>query len=132
MAEIEVAPVRRTIKVQQDRRNINVRRSSRIIEVNHVGRRGAPGEAGPAGATGAQGPQGEQGEPGEPGAGDKNFVENFIAQSAVTVTHNLNKYPSVLITDSSGDEVECAVNHVSVNQLVATFSSSFTGRVVCN
>lgn len=129
MAEIEVAPVRRTIKVSQDRRNINVRRSSRTIEVNHVGRRGAQGEAGPAGATGAQGPQGEQG---EPGVGDKNFVENFIAQSVVTVTHNLNKYPSVLITDSSGDEVECAVNHVSVNQLVATFSSSFTGRVVCN
>lgn len=63
---------------------------------------------------------------------DKTFTQVLTNQSQVTVTHNLGKYPAVTVTDSTGDEVEGYIEHLSINELVATFSSSFTGRIVCN
>lgn len=122
---IKLKQITRNIKVNQDSHEIKVRRINRVFNVNSIGRRGAQG---PTGATGPQGDQGEQGEPGE----DKNFVQEFTNLSEVTVTHSLSKYPAVTVTDSTGDEVEGEVEHVSINQLVARFSASFTGRIVCN
>jgi hypothetical protein len=64
--------------------------------------------------------------------GDKNFVQNFSSATSVTVTHNLGKYPAVTVVDSANDEVEGEVEHISVNELVVTFSAPFSGKVVCN
>lgn len=64
--------------------------------------------------------------------GDKNFIQNFTASSVVTVTHNLNKYPAVNVKDSGGDQVEGDVLYNGLNEVVITFSSSFTGVVICN
>lgn len=78
-------------------------------------------------SIGIQGPAGPQGV-----SGDKNYTQDLTNQSTVTVNHNLSKYPAVTIFDPSNDGVTGEVEHVSVNQLVLTFSSSFTGKVICN
>ncbi len=122
---ITVQNVRRNITVSGQSRDIQVNQSPRNIEVNMVGRRG------PQGVQGVQGEQGEQGVPGSD-AQDKNFAYDFTNSAEVTVDHSLSKYPAVTIVDSSGDEVEAEVEHLSVNQLVARFSASFSGRVICN
>lgn len=64
--------------------------------------------------------------------GDKNFIQAFTSQTTVTVTHNLGKRPAVTIIDSANDECEGDVVHTSINQLVVTFSASFSGTVICN
>ena len=92
---------------------------------------GVPGATGP---TGPQGPAGPQGPPGDPGAGagDKTFSQAFTNLDTVIVVHNLGKYPSVTVFDSTGDEVDGNITYNSNNQLTATFSSSFTGTIICN
>lgn len=122
---IQVNQTNRIIKVDSQHKDIRVKQITRNINVSAGGRRGPQGIQGEKGDTGEQG---EQGIPGE----DKNFVQLFTNQDTVTVTHNLNKYPSVTVTDSTGEEVEGDIEHLSVNQLVATFSGSFSGRLVCN
>lgn len=128
MGNILVKRVTHNTKVTQGSRAITVRSQSRDINVHSVGRRGPQGVAGAAGATGPEGPQGPAGADGI----DANFVENFTNLASVTVTHNLGKWPAVTVVDSTGDEVEGEIEHVSINQLIATFSSSFTGRITCN
>lgn len=55
-----------------------------------------------------------------------------VADSIWTITHNLNKFPSVTIVDSANDEVEGNVNHVSNTQLTITFSAAFSGKAFLN
>lgn len=63
---------------------------------------------------------------------DKHYSEAFTNQSTVVVEHNLGKYPATQIFDSAGDQVEGTIRHDSLNQLTATFVSSFTGTIICN
>lgn len=63
---------------------------------------------------------------------DKHFSQSFTNSDTVTVTHNLGKYPAVTVTNSAHDIVEGSVTYTDLNNLVLTFSSSFTGRVLCN
>lgn len=63
---------------------------------------------------------------------DKNYVQNFSVLSTVIVTHNLNKYPSPVIFDTAGDEVEGVVEYLDPNTLRLRFSSPFSGTVTCN
>lgn len=80
---------------------------------------------------GQRGIQGEQGEPGE--GADLNYVHNQGTPSAIwTITHNLAKYPSCSVVDSSGSEVEGDVNHVSANQLTVSFAAGFSGKAFLN
>lgn len=44
------------------------------------------------------------------------------------VNHNLNKYPSVTVVNNSNIEVVGEVNYTSTNQVILTFSQSFTGK----
>jgi hypothetical protein len=81
-----------------------------------------------------------QGPPGEDGSGragaeeaDKNYVHNQGVSSAVwTITHSLDKYPSVYVIDSVGDAVEGAVQYLTANQLTVTFSAAFSGSAILN
>ena len=82
----------------------------------------AGGMRGPQGIQGERGPQGEQGAVGN----DKNFTLPFTNSSEVTVAHNLSKLPAVTIIDSTGDEVVGDIEYISVNQIIARFSSSFS------
>lgn len=64
---------------------------------------------------------------------DLNYLHVQAAAASVwTITHNLAKYPSVTVVDSSGDEVEGSVNYVSANQLTVSFSAPFSGNAYLN
>jgi hypothetical protein len=91
---------------------------------------GPKGAKGDTGDTGLQGPQGEQG---EPGTGDAFYLhDQMIAASTWTITHNLNKYPSVTIVTSAGDEVEGDVSFPTINTVTLNFSASFSGKAYLN
>ena len=55
-----------------------------------------------------------------------------VASSVWIVTHNLNKYPSVSVTDSAGSTVIGMIEYNSLNQVTLTFKASFSGRVHFN
>lgn len=55
-----------------------------------------------------------------------------VASSTWSIVHNMGKNPSVSIVDSSGDEVIGSVTHVSVNQMVLSFSAAFSGKAYLN
>lgn len=58
--------------------------------------------------------------------------EQVIPSDTWTVTHNLNKFPSVTVVDSAGSWVIGAVAYVDLNTVRITFSSSFSGRAFFN
>lgn len=66
-------------------------------------------------------------------SGDDSFT---FVQSTPSITwtidHNLARYPSVLVIDSTGRVVEGDVQHLSTNSLVITFSGAFAGTASCN
>jgi len=67
------------------------------------------------------------------GGSDKNFV--FIQtspSSSWTLNHNLNKYVSIVILDTSGYEVEADIQQISVNQAVINFTPAFAGKAIAN
>lgn len=66
-------------------------------------------------------------------SGDKNFEFNQPTPSAVwNINHNLQKYPSPIIIDSAGDEVEGLIKHIDKNNISITFSAPFTGKATLN
>lgn len=58
--------------------------------------------------------------------------DQSIASATWNITHNLNKYPSVTITDSAGDEVEGEVRYNGANSLTVKFSAPFAGKAYLN
>lgn len=58
--------------------------------------------------------------------------DQFTASDTWTIVHGLDKYPSVTIVDSAGDEVEGAVNYLSITTVVVTFSAAFSGSAFLN
>ena len=69
------------------------------------------------------------------GQTDKNFVSNnisFTANTAQTINHNLNKFPSVTTVDSGGSHVVGDIQHIDTNSFTITFTASFTGKVYVN
>ena len=69
-------------------------------------------------------------------AGDKNFVFTNTNTSILTwyITHNLNKFPSVSVFDSSipREELYGRVEYVDLNNVTITFSSGFSGTATLN
>jgi len=49
-----------------------------------------------------------------------------------TVTHGMNKYPSVTVIDSASNEVEGEVTYNTLNSVTITFSGSFSGTAYFN
>lgn len=63
----------------------------------------------------------------------RTFVHDQGIPSQVwTITHVLNKFPSVLVKASSGDAVEGAVNYIDENHITITFNSAFSGKAILN
>jgi hypothetical protein len=52
--------------------------------------------------------------------------------SSWSVTHNMNKYPSVTVIDSANNEVEGEVTYNSLNSVTITFSGTFSGTAYFN
>jgi hypothetical protein len=55
-----------------------------------------------------------------------------VSSSTWNITHNLNKYPSVSIVDSSNEEVIGEVEHINSNSLTVKFSAPFSGKAFLN
>ena len=55
-----------------------------------------------------------------------------VSSSTWNITHNLNKYPSVSVVDSSNEEVIGEVVYVNSNSLTVKFSAPFSGKAFLN
>lgn len=67
------------------------------------------------------------------GGADKTFsFVQGVPASTWNVTHNLNKFPSVTVVDSSNSVVIGDVNYIDSNNLTLTFSGAFSGRAELN
>lgn len=74
-----------------------------------------------------------KGQRGTDGISDKHFTHNqSIPSDTWSINHNLNKIPSVTITDNEGMEYEGSVNHTDNNNLVLTFSAPISGFAELN
>ena len=78
-----------------------------IVEVT------APGPQGPAGAF---------------SPGDVAYTHTQAVASATwTINHNLGFNPTAVVLDSAGTNCEGSFSYPTVNQMVITFNSAFTG-----
>jgi hypothetical protein len=55
-----------------------------------------------------------------------------VASTSWTVTHNMNKYPSVNVVDTANDEVTGDVRYNSLNQITISFTAAFSGKAYLN
>lgn len=66
-------------------------------------------------------------------AGDANYVHKQTESSDEwIIVHQLNKYPSVSVMDSAGDEVEGNVHYDTLNRITITFKGAFKGTATLN
>lgn len=67
------------------------------------------------------------------GTGDLAYTFDQATASATwNIAHNLGKYPSVTVTDSSGNVVVGDVNHTDANNLTVSFRAAFAGHAYMN
>jgi len=65
--------------------------------------------------------------------GDVHYEQGFINTTSVVVTHNLGKYPTVVLLDSgTSQEFYGTVTHNNTNQCTVTWSGLASGTVYCN
>lgn len=66
-------------------------------------------------------------------AADKSFVfEQATASVVWAINHGLNKFCSVTVVDSSGNEVIGETRYIDKNNIEIRFSSAFSGRAYLN
>lgn len=58
--------------------------------------------------------------------------EQLIASDTWTITHNLNRYPSVTVVDSGGNVVTGDVTYLDSNTVQIVFTGAFSGSVYLN
>jgi len=64
---------------------------------------------------------------------DKHYTHNQVATATTwSITHNLNKYPSVSVVDSGNNWVIGDVEYINQNQLTITFNAAFSGKAYLN
>jgi hypothetical protein len=51
-----------------------------------------------------------------------------VASAVWTINHNLGFNPTAVVLDSSGTQCEGTLSYPTLNQMVITFSSAFTGN----
>jgi hypothetical protein len=65
--------------------------------------------------------------------GDKTYEHVQSASSTTwSVTHNLNKKPSVTVVDSAGTKVIGEVEYIDDNNVTLKFKSTFSGKAYFN
>jgi hypothetical protein len=92
-----------------------------------VGPEGPMGTVGPQGDQGPQGPAGPQGIPGD--SSWYTFTQSMPSRIWV-IDHSLNRYPSVVVIDSTNAQVYGDVTYNSENQVTLTFGGAFSGMAV--
>lgn len=79
------------------------------------------------------GVKGDTGDTGAAGSDDLHYMHDQMSASAVwVITHNLGKYPSVVVVDSGGAVCEGSPVYDSINQVTVTFSAAFAGLAYLN
>lgn len=77
--------------------------------------------------TARTGPQGVQG---PPGSGATYVHDQAVPATVWTVTHNMNKYPAVVITDTNLIAIDGVLEYLSLNALQLSFNSAVAGKAV--
>jgi hypothetical protein len=55
-----------------------------------------------------------------------------VPSASWSVTHGLDKFPSVDVVDTSGNVVEGDIQYIDSNNVTITFSASFAGKAYFN
>ncbi len=64
---------------------------------------------------------------------DKHYQHTQIqALDSWTITHNLQKFPSVTVVDSAGSKVTGEVDYIDINTLTVSFTAEFGGIAYLN
>lgn len=64
---------------------------------------------------------------------DKHFVfEQGIASDTWVIEHNLNKYPSVTVVDTAGNQFIPAVKYIDENKCIVTMNGATKGKAFLN
>jgi hypothetical protein len=67
------------------------------------------------------------------GNDDKTFVFTQAVPSATwSITHNLNKFPSVSVVDTANTQAFTIADYIDTNTLTLTFSAAFAGKAYLN
>jgi hypothetical protein len=69
---------------------------------------------------------------GTPGGGNASLqvVQSFVNQSEITVQHNLQKYPTVVVVDTTGRELISEITHESTDQMVIRLNPAASGKII--
>jgi hypothetical protein len=61
------------------------------------------------------------------------YIHNQIIGSAVwSINHNLNKFPSIMVTDSGNNVIVGDIQYVDSNNVIVSFTGSFSGKAYLN
>ena len=64
---------------------------------------------------------------------DKHYTHTqSVVADTWNITHNLNKYPSVSVVDSAGNQVEGDIEYVDANNVILSFCGAFSGKAYLN
>lgn len=84
-------------------------------------------------APGPKGEKGDPGEKGEPGESATSYLhDQQVASNTWLISHNLQRFPSVTVVDSSGNVVYGDVTYVTENEVTINFSGAFSGKAYLN
>jgi len=70
------------------------------------------------------------GVPGGGGSASLQIVQSFVNQSEITIEHDLQKYPTVLVVDTTGRELVAEVTHESTDQMVIRLNPAASGKII--
>ena len=59
-------------------------------------------------------------------------THTFTNQNTITISHNLEKYPSVTIVDTDGYKIYGEIQYLNTNQIKIIFSSVISGKIYLN
>lgn len=54
----------------------------------------------------------------------------FVNLTTITITHNFDTFPNVIVIDSNGEMIHASVQYQNNNQILINFSNSLSGTVV--
>jgi len=57
-------------------------------------------------------------------------VQSFINQSEMTIQHNLHKYPTVVVVDTTGRELVAEITHDSTDQMIIRLNPAASGKLI--
>ncbi|MFZ4400419.1 MAG: hypothetical protein ACOYO1_10325 [Bacteroidales bacterium] len=60
------------------------------------------------------------------------YETNFNTTESVTVRHNLNRYPSILVLDSTNRQIITQVTYTDRNTAYVSWTGETSGKIVCN